>query len=147
VTKVLRTDVGGYAGGFLFPLDPTGREKAASQVQPTDIVRVVGTRFTQAGSESWMGNWIRNNDTNSPAKYTPSKSPSYLYSTIPSSTPPTGHRTDHFSRPVLEQVWDISDGVAVGEEIPTSGSVAVVVEPGSEDQVGGYAEEEAVKRV
>jgi hypothetical protein len=94
-----------------------------------------------------MGKWIRNNDTNSQAKYTSPESPIYLYSTIPSSTPPTGHRTDHFFRPVLEQVWDISDGVAVGEEIPTSGSVAVVIEPGSEDQVGGYTEEEAVKRV
>jgi hypothetical protein len=94
-----------------------------------------------------MGRMIWNDDANSQAKYTPSESPVYLYSTIPSSTPPTGHRTDHFSRPVLEQVWDISDGVAVGEEIPPSGSVAVVVEPGSEDQIGGYADEEAVKRV
>ncbi len=67
-----------------------------------------------------------------------------LYSTIAPSAPAPGNGTDHLSRPVLEQVGNVSDGVAVGQEIPAPCAVAVVVEPGAKDQVGGYAEEKAV---
>jgi hypothetical protein len=101
----------------------------------------------QAQRVGWESGYGITIPTPKPNTHPPNLLSIYLYSTIPSSTPPTGHRTDHFSRPVLEQIWDISDGVAVGEEIPTSGAVAVVVEPRSEDQVGGYTEKEAVKRV
>lgn len=48
---------------------------------------------------------------------------------------------DYPTEPVLEEVGDIADGVAVGEEIPAAGAVAVVVEPGTEDEVGSDAEE------
>lgn len=48
---------------------------------------------------------------------------------------------DHTTEPVLEEVRDIADGVAVGEEIPATGAVTVVVEPGAEDEIGSDAEE------
>ena len=47
------------------------------------------------------------------------------------------------ARPVLEEVGNVADSVAVRQEVPAAGAVAVVVEPGSEDQVGRGAEEDA----
>lgn len=44
--------------------------------------------------------------------------------------------------PVLEDIGDIADGVTMREEIPPTGAVAIVVEPGAEDEVGGDAEED-----
>lgn len=49
---------------------------------------------------------------------------------------------DHATDPILEDIRDVTDGVAVGEEVPTTGTVAVVVEPGAENEVGGDAQEE-----
>lgn len=51
-------------------------------------------------------------------------------------------RVDHAADPVFEEVWDVAEGITVREEIPATGAVAVVVEPGAEDQVGGDAEED-----
>lgn len=48
---------------------------------------------------------------------------------------------DHPTEPVLEEVGDIANGVAVREEIPAAGAVAVVVEPRAKDEVGSDAEE------
>ena len=45
--------------------------------------------------------------------------------------------------PVLEKVGDIANRVTVRQQIPTAGAVAVVVEPGAEDEVGRRAEEDA----
>ncbi|KFY83146.1 hypothetical protein V500_10152, partial [Pseudogymnoascus sp. VKM F-4518 (FW-2643)] len=36
--------------------------------------------------------------------------------------------------PVFDEVGDIADSVAVGEEVPAASAVAVVVEPGAEDE-------------
>ena len=47
------------------------------------------------------------------------------------------------ARPVLEEVGDVADSIAVGQEVPAAGAVAVVVEPGAEDEVGRRAEEDA----
>lgn len=48
---------------------------------------------------------------------------------------------DHTTDPVLEEVGEFADSVAVWEEVPATGAVAVVVEPGAKDEVGGDAEE------
>ena len=53
------------------------------------------------------------------------------------------NRVEGPARPVLEEVGNVADSVAVRQEVPAAGAVAVVVEPGSEDQVGRGAEEDA----
>jgi hypothetical protein len=54
---------------------------------------------------------------------------------------------DHASDPVFEEVGDVAEGIAVREKVPATGAVAVVVEPGAEDEVGGDAEEDTKKKV
>lgn len=44
--------------------------------------------------------------------------------------------------PVLEDIRDVTEGVSVGEEVPSTGTVTVVVKPGAEDEVGGDTKEE-----
>lgn len=56
-------------------------------------------------------------------------------------------RVDHAANPVFEEVGDVAEGIAVWEEVPATGTVAVVVEPGAEDEVGGDAEEDTAKRL
>ena len=51
-------------------------------------------------------------------------------------------RVDHPTEPVLEDIGDIPNSVAVREKIPSSGAVAVIVKPGAKDKVGSDAEEE-----
>jgi hypothetical protein len=53
---------------------------------------------------------------------------------------------DHASDPVFEEVGDVAEGIAVREKVPSTGTVAVVVEPGAEDEVGGDAEEDTRKK-
>jgi hypothetical protein len=48
---------------------------------------------------------------------------------------------DHTTEPVLEDVGDIADGVTMREQVPATGAVTVVVEPGAEDEVGSDDEE------
>ena len=48
---------------------------------------------------------------------------------------------DHTTEPVLEEIRDIADGVAVREEVPATGAVTVVVEPRAEDKIGGNAQD------
>ena len=64
-------------------------------------------------------------------------------STITSPTPASLHRIQNSPCPVLEKIGDVADGVAVGQEVPAPGSVAVVVQPGSEYEVGRRAEKDA----
>lgn len=66
-----------------------------------------------------------------------------LDGTITTPTPTALHRVNDAPHPVFQEVGDISDGVAVRQEVPTAGAIAVVVEPGAEDQVGSRCEEEA----
>jgi hypothetical protein len=68
-----------------------------------------------------------------------------LYSAVPAPTPPSLHGTDDLPPKVLEDVGNIADRVAVGEEVPSAGAVAVVIEPGAEDQICSCREEESVK--
>jgi hypothetical protein len=63
---------------------------------------------------------------------------------IPTSTSTALHSSSDLARKVLCNVRDITDRIAVGQQVPAASAVAVVVEPGSEDKVGGYGEEEAV---
>ena len=46
--------------------------------------------------------------------------------------------------PILNDVRNVADCVTMRQEIPAPSSVAVVVEPGAEDEVGGGYEEQAV---
>lgn len=39
------------------------------------------------------------------------------------------NRVEHGTCPILEQVRNIADRVTVGNEVPTTGAIAVVVEP------------------
>lgn len=70
-----------------------------------------------------------------------------LHRTVPPAAARALHRVEHAPRPVLEQVGHITDGVAVGDQVPSSGPVSVVVEPRSEDEVGGDAQEDAPRLV
>jgi hypothetical protein len=54
---------------------------------------------------------------------------------------------DHAANPVFHEVGDIAEGIAVWKKIPATGAVAVVVEPGAEDEVGGDAEEDTRKKL
>jgi hypothetical protein len=49
-----------------------------------------------------------------------------------------------FAPQILHHVRDVTDSVAVGKKVPTTGAIAVVVEPGAEDEVRGGSEEEAI---
>lgn len=64
-------------------------------------------------------------------------------STVAPATSAPLYRVKHPPSPVLEQVRDVADSVAVGDEVPASGPVAVVVEPRAEDEVGRGSEEDA----
>lgn len=66
-----------------------------------------------------------------------------LHSTISSAAAAPLYRVEHTPRPVLEQIGDVTDGVSVGQEIPAPSPVAVVVEPRSEDQIGGGPQKDA----
>ena len=45
------------------------------------------------------------------------------------------------STPVFHEVWEIPERVTVGKHVPTAGTVAVVVQPRTEDKVCGGTEE------
>lgn len=64
-------------------------------------------------------------------------------SAIASATASALDGVEHPARPVLEEVGNVAQSVAVGEEVPASCAVAVVVEPRAEDQVCGNAKEDA----
>lgn len=66
---------------------------------------------------------------------------------VPTPGPGALDRVQHPPHPVLEQVGDVPDGVAVGEQVPAPGPVAVVVEPAPKDQVGRRGEEDTVHHV
>lgn len=63
---------------------------------------------------------------------------------VTASRPAPLERINDPSEPVLENIRNVTEGVAVREEVPATGTVAVVVEPGAENKVRGDAEEEAV---
>lgn len=65
-----------------------------------------------------------------------------VHTTTPAQIPGTAEYTPS---PLLEQIRHVADGVTVRQQIPASCAVAVVVEPAAEDEIGGYAEEEAVR--
>ena len=67
-----------------------------------------------------------------------------LHRTIATSRPCPLEGVHHPSEPVLHNVRHVPNGVAVREEIPSPGTVAVIVEPGAEDEVRGGAEEKTV---
>lgn len=67
-------------------------------------------------------------------------------SAIASATASALDGVEHPARPVLEEVGDVAQGVAVGEEIPASCAVTVVVEPRAKDQVCRNAKEDAAER-
>lgn len=63
---------------------------------------------------------------------------------IATSSSTTLHSVQHPSKPILHQVWNIANRVAVREEIPAASTVTVVVEPRTEDKVGRYRHECAI---
>jgi hypothetical protein len=50
---------------------------------------------------------------------------------------------EHGACPVLEEVGNVADSIAMGHEVPSTRAVSGVVQPGAEDQVGGDSEESA----
>lgn len=53
---------------------------------------------------------------------------------------------EHPLNPVLEDIWNVAQGVTVREKVPAAGAVAVVVQPRAEDEVCGDGEEETSRR-
>lgn len=82
-------------------------------------------------------------NTNQFKVHTAITSPHASHSTIPSPAPTTLQRVPDPARKVLQDIGNIADSVAVREEIPAASAVAVVVEPGAEDEVGGDDHEQA----
>lgn len=68
-----------------------------------------------------------------------------LHGTVTSPRSRPLKSVDHSPEPILEDIRDVAECVSVREEVPPAGTVAVVVEPGAEDEVGSDAEEEAVE--
>jgi hypothetical protein len=66
----------------------------------------------------------------------------YSDGSIATPTPATLHSLEDLTSKVLCNVRYIADSVAVRKEIPAAGAVAVVIEPGAEDEVGCDTEEE-----
>ena len=52
-----------------------------------------------------------------------------LHSAVPPSRAPSLYCVDHPPHPISEQIGEILDGVGVGEDVPSSRGVAIVVEP------------------
>ena len=60
----------------------------------------------------------------------------YLHSAISSPRPPTLHSVHHLPTPVLQDIWHIPDSISMGQKVPTSSTVSVVVEPRAKDEIG-----------
>ena len=71
----------------------------------------------------------------------------FSYRRITPSTTTALHCIQDPSHPVFEEVWNVSDGIAVREQIPASSTVSVIVEPRAEDKVGRGREESAEWKV
>ena len=52
-----------------------------------------------------------------------------LYSAVAPAAARALNRVEHTASPVLKKVRNVADCIAVGNEVPTTSSVAVVVEP------------------
>jgi hypothetical protein len=72
--------------------------------------------------------------------------PTRLYRAVPASRAGPLQCVDHASDPVFEEIGDVAEGIAVWEKVPSTGAVAVVVEPRTEDEVCGDAEEDTSKK-
>lgn len=61
------------------------------------------------------------------------------------SAPPSaaGERASQATCPILEDVWNVSNGVAVRHQVPSSCAVPVVVQPSAEDQIRRQRHEQA----
>lgn len=73
----------------------------------------------------------------------PSTPRSRLDRAVPAPATRPLNRVEDSPHPVLQQVRDVADGVAMGEQVPAPGPVPVVVEPGPENQIRGDAQEDA----
>ena len=62
--------------------------------------------------------------------------------TIPASRSAALERVDHSAEPVLENIWNVTNGIAVWKEVPATGTVAIIVEPRAENEVCSDAKEE-----
>jgi hypothetical protein len=51
------------------------------------------------------------------------------------------HGVEDPTSPVLEKIRNVTDRVTVRNEVPASGTIAVIVQPGAKDQIGGNPEE------
>lgn len=69
-----------------------------------------------------------------------------LHGAVTASRATTLHGAGDAAAEVLDQVGQVTDGVAVRHSVPAAGAVSLIVEPAAEDEVGGGAEEETVWR-
>lgn len=67
----------------------------------------------------------------------------FLHGAVASSAARPLDCVNDLSAEIFQDVGQVADGVTVREEVPAAGAVAVVVEPGAEDEVGGGGKEEA----
>lgn len=68
-----------------------------------------------------------------------------LYSGISSPCPGSLQRVDDPAHPILEDVRNVTNRVGVRKQVPAAGTVAVVVEPGAEDEVGRDGKEDTTR--
>ena len=67
-----------------------------------------------------------------------------LHRAVPASRPSTLDGVDDASDPVFQKIWQVLNGVRMWENVPASGRVPIVIEPGAEDEICSNAKEEAV---
>jgi len=65
-----------------------------------------------------------------------------LYSTVPASRMTSLHGTNNLPKPILQYIGDVTDCITMREEIPSTGAISVVVQPGAENEVGEDGEED-----
>ena len=63
--------------------------------------------------------------------------------TVTTSTAAALERARDAPAPVLQDIRHVADGVTVGEQVPATSAIAVIIEPGAKDEVCGGGEEDA----
>lgn len=82
---------------------------------------------------------------NLPPRSRPSPPSPALHGRVTTPAPAALHRIQDSPNPVLEQVRNVAEGVAVREEVPSAGSVPVIVEPRAKDEICGSEQEDPDK--
>lgn len=72
---------------------------------------------------------------------------SFLDCTVSAATTSALNSVEYPTGPVLHQIRNVPDGVPMGQKVPASSAVPIVVEPRSKDQVSRNTKKHAVTRL